>query len=94
MVVNKHEAVMKRVAILLLLLGALAGQAVFAEEGVVDKADKGIKKGADAAVRGIEKGADAAGKGIQKGVDATGKVFKKAGDWIEKKTGKEKDGEK
>lgn len=83
---------MKKVSVLLLLLGALAGQAVLAEEaGVVDKAGKGIKKGADATARGIEKGADAAAKGIQKGVDATGRGVKKAGEWIEKKAGKNGD---
>lgn len=81
---------MKNLFILLLLSGALHGQTVFAEEpGVVNKAGKGIEKGANAAVRGIEKGADAAGKGVQKGVDATGKGLKKAGAWIEKKAGKD-----
>jgi len=79
---------MKKVSVLL-LLGALSGAPVLADEGVVDKAGKGVKKGAEAAARGIEKGAEAAGKGIQKGVEATGKGFKKAGEWIEKKTGKE-----
>lgn len=83
---------MKKVSILLLLLGALAGQAVFSEEeGVVDKAGKGVKKGADAAARGIEKGADAAAKGVKKGVEATGKGIKKAGEWVEKKAGKDAD---
>lgn len=80
---------MKRVAIALVMLGALGGQVVRAEEeGVVDKAGKGIKKGADAAVHGVEKGANAAGKGIMKGVDATSRGAKKASDWIEKKVGK------
>lgn len=79
---------MKKWFVLSLLFGVLAGQAVFAEEeSVVDKAGKGIKKGAEAAGRGIEKGADAAGKGIQKGVEATGKGLRKAGEWIEKKAG-------
>ena len=83
---------MKKVSILLLLLGVLAGQTVFAEEeGVVDKAGKGVKKGADAAARGIEKGADAAAKGVKKGVEATGKGIKKAGEWVEKKAGKDAD---
>jgi hypothetical protein len=88
----KHEVVMKKVSILLLMLGALAGQVAYAEEeGVVDKAGKVIKKGADSAARGIDKGADVAGKGIQKGVEATGKGVKKAGEWIEKKAGKDGD---
>lgn len=83
---------MKKVSILLLMLVALAGQLVFADEGgVVDKAGKGIEKGAHAAAKGIEKGAEAAGKGIQKGVDATGRGLKKAGEWIQKKTGKDGD---
>jgi hypothetical protein len=83
---------MKKVSILLLMLCALAGQAVFAEEeSVVDKAGKGIKKGAEATGRGIEKGADAAAKGIKKGVEATGKGLKKAGEWVEKKAGKDSD---
>jgi len=88
---------MKRVSILCVLLAALAGSAVHAEEGgVVDKAGRGIKKGADATAHGIEKGASAAAKGIEKGVDATargvekgvdatGRFFKKAGTWADKK---------
>jgi hypothetical protein len=83
---------MKRVSILLAILLASAGQLALAEEeGVIDKAGKGIKKGAEAAGRGIEKGADAAGKGILKGVEATGKGVKKAGEWIEKKASKSDD---
>jgi hypothetical protein len=87
-----HEAVMNKVFSLLLVTVAFAGQAVFAEEaGVLDKAGKGIEKGAQAAGKGVEKGVDAAAKGVQKGVDATGKGFKKAGAWVEKKAGKEGD---
>lgn len=82
---------------LFLMLGALATQQVFAEEDVVDKAGKGIKKGGEAAGRGLEKGANAAGRGIRKGADATsrgvrkgleatGKGLEKAGKWIDKKT--------
>lgn len=83
---------MKRVSILLAILLTLAGQLALAEEeGVIDKAGKGIKKGAEAAGRGIEKGADAAGRGILKGVEATGKGVKKAGEWIEKKASKSDD---
>jgi hypothetical protein len=84
---------LKRMALLLLALGVLAGRGALAdEEGVVGKAGSGIKKGGEAAGRGIEKGADAAGKGIEKGGDAAVKGVKKAGKWVGK--GLHKAGEK
>ena len=78
---------MKKIGVLLIVLGVLTVQGVcFAEDNVAKKAGNGIKKGGEAAGRGIEKGADAAGKGVKKGLEATGKGLKKAGDWVEKKT--------
>jgi len=85
---------MKNISVLVLILGALAVPVVFAEEGVVDKASKGVKKGAEAAERGIEKGVAATEKGVKKGADATTEGFKKAGEWVEKKTGKVKEADK
>jgi len=77
---------MKKVSILLLILGALAGQSVFAgEEGVVDKAGKGIKRGADAAARGAEKAVHATENGVSKGAQATERFFKKADERVFKK---------
>ena len=71
---------------ILLLLGALSGQQVFAaEEGVVDKTKSGIKKGAEATGRGVNKGIDATSRGVKKGVAATGRGLKKASKWIDKK---------
>ena len=73
----------KRIALLLLVLGAFAGRGASAnEEGVLDKAGSGIKKGGEAAGRGIEKGAVATEKGIKKGGKATVKGVKKAGEWV------------
>lgn len=68
---------------LLVVLMVVAGQGLHAEEErFVDKAGRGIKKGADATAKGIEKGVDATGKGVNKGVEATGRFFKKADNWI------------
>jgi len=81
---------MKKLFILLMVLGAVHSQAVFADEpGVVDKLGKGLEKGGKAAERGIEKGASAAGRGIEKGANVVGQGGKKIGEWIEKKTGKD-----
>ena len=85
---------MKKISVLVLIWGALAVPTVFAEDGVVDKTGKSIKKGAEAAERGLEKGVEATEKGVKKGADATSEGFKKAGDWIEKKTGKVKEADK
>jgi len=84
---------LKRIALLLLALGTLAGRDALAEEeGVVDKAGHGIKKGGEAAGRGIEKGADATGKGLKRAGEATAKGVKKTGKWVGK--GLHKAGEK
>ena len=91
---------MKRTASVLMVLGVLGSLHAAAEEDVVDKAGKGIKKGGEAAGRGIEKGLDAtgrgirkgaaaSGKGVKKGLDATGKGLEKAGKWIDEKTHRE-----
>jgi len=64
----------------------LAAAALAADnESLVDKAEKGVKKGTEAAAKGIEVGVEAASSGVKKGVEATGKGLKKAGDWIEEK---------
>jgi hypothetical protein len=69
---------MKKLSLVLLILGALAVPAAFAEEpGVLERARDGTKKGVDATVRAVKKGADATERGA-----------KHAGEWIEKKTGK------
>lgn len=74
---------MKKVSILLLLLGVLAVPALHAEEeGVGTKVGRGIEKGAHATARGIEKGADATGKGVNKAVEATGRGMNKADEWV------------
>ena len=81
---------------MLVLLGWLGVQSVYAEEGVGQKVGNGIKKGGNAAAHGIEKGADATGhgvkkaveateRGVKKGAEATGKGLRKAGEWIEEK---------
>jgi hypothetical protein len=79
---------MKKISTLLLTLGLLMALVAHAEDGVLDKAGKTVKKGADAAANGIEKGVEATEKGVKKGVEATESGFKKAGEWIDKKTGK------
>ena len=79
---------LKHIALLLALLVFAMPHVSVAEEKVLDKAERGIKKGGSAAGRGIEKGADAAGKGIKKGAEATGKGVKKGGDWVGKKLDK------
>ncbi len=70
---------------LLPLCLALAAQA---EESLVDKVGRTVKKGGEAAEAGIEKGASAAGRGIEKGFStANEKVFKPADGWIQDKVG-------
>lgn len=77
---------MKRFFIMLLISQWFAAASFAADnEGVVDKAEKGVKKGTEAAAKGIEIGVEAASSGVKKGVEATGKGLKKAGDWIEEK---------
>jgi hypothetical protein len=79
---------MRRFFILCLVIQWFAIAAFAAEkEGVVDKAERGVKKGAEAAAKGIEIGAEAASNGVKKGVEATGKGLKKAGDWVDEKVG-------
>jgi hypothetical protein len=85
---NQCEVVMKKVCALCLILGLLAGQAAWAEDGLVDKATKEVKKGLEAAEKGIKTGVEATERGVKKGAVATGEGFKTAGEWVEKKTGK------
>ena len=68
----------------LVALGLLAGRTAFADDSIVDRAGKGIKKGGEAAGRGIEKGAKAAVKGIKKGGEWMGRGLKKTGEKLEK----------
>lgn len=77
---------MRKVSLWFVLLTALAGPALHAEEeGVGTKVGRGIEKGAQATAKGIEKGADATGKGVNKAVDATGRFFQKADAWVDGK---------
>ena len=76
---------MKRLALLLLVMGAFAGRVALAdEEGVVGKAGSGIKKGAAATEKGLKKGGKATVKGVKKAGEWVGKGLNKAGDKIEK----------
>ena len=58
-----------------------------AEEPLVDKAERTIKKGANKAAEGIEKGVEATKEGVSKGLDATDKAVRKADGWVKDKTG-------
>ena len=75
---------MKKMAILLITLGVFASSGVWADEGVVDRAGNGIKKGGHAAARGIDKGSKAAVKGVKKGGKWVGRGLKKAGEKVDK----------
>ncbi len=86
---------MKKMAALLmalLVLGLFSGRTAFADDSIVDRAGKGIKKGSEAAGRGINKGGEAAAKGIKKGSDAAAPHIKKGGAWVGR--GLKKTGEK
>lgn len=66
---------LKRMALLLLALGVLAGRGALAdEEGVVDKAGSGIEKGGEAAVKGVKKAGKWVGKGLHKAGEKIEKV--------------------
>ena len=73
-------------------LGLLAGRMAFADDSIVDRAGKGIKKGGEASARGIDKGAKAAEPAIKKGGKAAVKGIKKGGEWVGR--GLKKTGEK
>ena len=68
---------LKQITVLLMLLAVVVSQVSIAEDKVLDKAERGIKKGADATVKGVKKGAEATGNGVKKG-----------GDWVSKKLDK------
>ena len=68
----------------LMTLGVLAGSNASAEDSLVERAGKGIKKGAEAADRGIKKGGKAAVKGVKKGTAWVGHGIKKTGEKMEK----------
>ncbi len=78
----------QKMTILLLALGLCAGRTTFADDSLVDRGEKGIKKGGEAAVRGIEAGGKAAIKGVRKGGEWVGRGLKKT----QKKLGLEKSG--
>lgn len=61
--------------------------AAHAEEPLVDKAERTIKKGASKAADGIEKGVEATKEGVSKGLEATDKAVRKADGWVKEKTG-------
>jgi hypothetical protein len=65
-------------------LGLLAGRTALADDGVIDRAGNGIKKGAEAAAHGIDKGVKAAKPAIKKGGKWLGQELKKVGKKIEK----------
>jgi len=79
---------MKKLAALLMLgfvaSGLLAGRTALADDGVVDRAGNGIKKGGEAAARGIDKGVKAAEPAIKKGGKWLGRELKIVGKKIEK----------
>lgn len=58
-----------------------------ADEPLVDKAERTIKKGASKATEGIEKGVEATKEGVSKGLEATDKAVRKADGWVKDKTG-------
>jgi hypothetical protein len=74
---------MKKMAVVWVVMGFFAGN-VWADEGVVDRAGDGMKKGGHAAARGINKGGKAAVKGVKKGGKWVGRGLKKAGEKVEK----------
>ena len=73
---------MKKIVVLWVVMGFLAGN-VWADEGVVDRAGNGIKKGGHVAARGIDKGSKAVVKGVKKGGKWVGRGLKKAGEKVE-----------
>jgi hypothetical protein len=74
---------MKKLAVVWVVMSFFVGN-VWAEEGVVDRAGNGIKKGGHAAARGIDKGSKATVKGVKKGGKWVGRGLKKAGDKVDK----------
>lgn len=85
---------MKQFAALLMILGfvasgLLAGRTALADDGVVNRVGKGIKKGGEVAVRGIDKGVKAAEPALRKGGKWLGIELKKVGEKIEKVAGKQ-----
>jgi triphosphoribosyl-dephospho-CoA synthetase len=76
---------------LLLLFSILTAHA---DEPIVDKAGRGIKKGAEKAAEGLEKGADAVKHGVSRGLEATDRAMRKADGWVKDKTGQSDKGDK
>lgn len=61
---------MKRVlAIVFCSVGLIGG--ALAEEGVIDKTESAIQRGAEATAHGVKHGVEAAGHGIKRGAEAT-----------------------
>jgi len=56
--------------LLLLSLLCMAGSAA-AEEGVIDKTERGIKHGAEVTTHAVKRGLDAAGRGLKRAGEAT-----------------------
>ena len=84
---------MKKLAALLMILGfvasgLLAERTALADEGVVNRVGKGIKKGGEVAAQGIDKGVKAAEPALKKGGKWLGIELKKVGERIEKAAGK------
>jgi hypothetical protein len=80
---------MKKLAALFMILGFVAsglfaGRTALADDGVVDRVAKGIKKGGEAAAQGIDKGVKAAEPAIKKGGKWLGRELKRVGEKLEK----------
>jgi hypothetical protein len=71
---------MKQMAVLLVAL--LAGGSALADDSLVDRTGKGIKRGGEAAGRGIDKGAKKIEPAIRRGGKAAAKGVKKGGKWV------------
>jgi len=84
---------MKKSAALLMLgfvaSGLLAGRTALAADGVVNRVEKGIKKGGEAAAHGIDKGVKAAEPAIRKGGKWLGRELKRIGKNIDKASEKQ-----
>lgn len=83
---------MRKLLILFIALGCIAGRSAFAEDSLVDRTGKGIKKGGEAAAGGIDKGVKAVEPAVKKGGKAAVKGIKKGGEWVGR--GLKKAGEK
>jgi hypothetical protein len=75
---------MERIVALMLALGVLAAGNVYAEEGVLERAEKAIKKGGEATGKAVSKGGKATVKGLKKAGGWFGEKMQKGGEKLEK----------